>query len=316
VSELVPTSGLAGEVAAYGPTRRIRVLVSAWLASFTSVHTQTAYARDIKMWLAFCDEHDIDPLTAIRAHLDAWRTIGAGYDKPSDTSLSRRLSAISSFYAYLVDEEVIEKSPAARIRRPKIDPYYSPTHGLTQDGMRAMIAAAGEFGPRELAVVGTLVLSGLRVSELVLADIDDLGHEDGFRTIDVTRKGGAKQRLSLSEAAATVLDAYIGDRSSGPLIVTKSGRRISVYQVQRIVRKVAIAAKVPHAEKISPHSLRHTFVTLSMDAGALLHDVQDAVGHRDPKTTVRYNRARNQLRRNPAHKLSEYLTEPKPQGAQ
>lgn len=314
MTDLVRVAGLADEVAAYGPTRRVQVLVAAWLASFNSVHTQKAYARDMKMWLKFCDQHDLDPLQAIRAHIDLWKTQKAGYADPSDASLSRRISSISSWYDYLVHEEVLTRSPAAHIRRPKIDPYYSSTHGLDQAGAKAMIAAAGDFGARELAVVGGLLLTGLRVSELVLADVDDLGHEQGFRTIDVTRKGGAKQRLSLSEAAALVLDSYVADRSDGPLVVTKSGARISVHQVARIVRKVALAAKVPHADKISPHSLRHTFVTLSFESGAAIEDVQNAVGHRDPKTTVRYNRARQQLKRNPAHVLAQFLSDDKEQG--
>lgn len=309
MTELVPVEGLAGEVAQYGPTRRVQVLVAAWLASFNSIHTQKAYARDMKMWLTFCDEKQIDPLQAIRVHVDAWKTIGAGYSDPAPTSLSRRLSAISSWYDYLVFEEVLDKSPAAHIRRPKIDQNYSPTRGLTKQEAAAFLAAAADAGPREDAVVSLLMLSGLRCAELVLADVSDLGQDRGHRTLDVVRKGGAKQRVPLSPLATGPLDTYLGGRVSGALVTTKTGERISPTQVFRIVRKVAIAAGVAHAEEISPHSLRHTFATLSLDAGATLRDLQDAMGHRDPKTTMRYDRARGQLDRNPTYKLTEYLTD-------
>lgn len=314
MTDLVPISGLASEIEQYGPTRRVQVLVAAWLVSFNSVHTQKAYARDMKMWLRFCEEHDTDPLLAIRAHVDAWKNQGCGFTNGAATSIARRLSAVSSWYSYLVWEEVLDKSPAAHIKRPEVDPYYSSTRSVDQAGAKAMIAAAGDAGARDLAVVAVLLLSGLRESELVLADVDDLGWEDGYRTIDVVRKGGARQRLPLSEAAALALDGHVADRKTGALIVTSTGARISVHQVYRIVRKVALAARVPHADKISPHSLRHSFVTLALDSGAALHDVQDAVGHRDPKTTVRYSRARGQLKRNPTHKLTEYLSD-KEQGA-
>lgn len=309
MTDLVPVASLAQEIEQCGPTRRVQVLVAAWLVSFNSPHTQRAYARDMKTWLRFCDDVQVDPLLAIRAHVDAWKNQGCGFTNGAPTSIARRLSAVSSWYSYLVWEEVLDKSPAAHIKRPEVDPYYSSTRSVDQAGAKAMIAAAGDSGPRDLTVVAVLLLSGLRESELVLADVDDVGWEDGCRTIDVVRKGGARQRLPLSEAAAAALDGHIADRTSGPLIIDRAGERVSVYQVYRIVRRIALAAKVPHADKISPHSLRHSFVTLALDSGALLHDIQDAVGHRDPKTTVRYSRARGQLKRNPTHKLTEYLSE-------
>jgi site-specific recombinase XerD len=310
MTDIVPVTSLASEVATYGPTRRVQVLVAAWLASYSSVHTQRAYAGDMKKWLAFCDEQQIDPLQALRVHIDAWQTRWAGFTKePAPTSLARRLSSISSWYDYLLVEDVLDRSPAAHVRRPKVDQNYSPTRGLTKDETSAFLVAAEEAGPRENAVVSLLLLSGLRCAELVLADADDLGQDRGHRTLDVVRKGGAKQRVPLSPLATAPVDLYLGGRKTGPLIVTKTGERISPSQVFRIVRKVAVRAGVAHAEEISPHSLRHTFATLSLDAGATLRDLQDAMGHRDPKTTMRYDRARGQLDRNPTYKLTEYLTE-------
>ena len=307
MNELVPSEGLAAEVAAYGPTRRIQVLVASWLAAYSSVNTQKAYARDMKMWLAFCDEHDIDPLTALRAHIDVWRQRGAGYATPKDTSVARRLSAVSSWYDYLVKEDVLDRSPAAHIKRPQIDAGFSPTRGLDRDGAQAMLQAAHEAGPREHAVITLLMLSGLRCHEALLADVDDLGVERGHKTLDVVRKGGKKQRIPLDLETHAAVRAHVGDRSSGPLLVTSSGARLSATQVFRIVRKLAQVAAVPHAGEISPHSLRHTFATLALDSGAAIRDVQAAMGHADPKTTIRYDRARGQLDRNPTYGLAKWI---------
>jgi len=309
MTDLVPITSLSDEVSQYGPTRRVQVLVAAWLASFNAVNTQKAYARDMKMWLRFCEEADVDPLAVLRVHVDAWKQRGAGFDapKPHPPSVARRLSAVSSWYEYLVQEEVLDRSPAAHVKRPKVDNRHSTTFGLDEHEARAVIKAAGECGLRELAVVSVLLLTGIRNSELVESDVEDLGHERGHFTLDVTRKGGAKQRIVLTLAAVAALEVYLADRKSGPLIVTRTGARISREQVARIVRKVAIAAKVPHADKVSPHSLRHAFVTLSMDAGAMVEDVQDAVGHQSLDTTMRYKRNRGRLERFPGDKLARFV---------
>lgn len=307
MSGLVPIASLSDEVAQYGPTRRVQVLVTAWLAGYDSEHTRRAYGRDMRMWLDFCDEADLDPLLALRVHIDAWKQRGAGYPAPHPPSVARRLSAVSSWYEYLVQEEVLDRSPAAHVKRPKVDGRHSSTFGLDEHEARAVIRAAGDLGPRELAVVSILMLTGIRNNELVMADVDDLGHERGHFTLDVTRKGGAKQRIPLSLAAVAALEAYLADRRTGALIVTKTGARISPWQVFRIVRKSAVEAKVPHADKVSPHSLRHAFVTLSLDAGAMVEDVQDAVGHKSLDTTMRYKRNRGRLDKFPGYKLAAFL---------
>lgn len=306
MSEIVPVASLADEVASYGPTRRIHVLIAVWLESKNSQHTREAYERDMKQWLKFCDEANVDPLQALRAHADIWRNRGAGYADPAPASVARRLSAVSSWYTYLVQEDILDKSPLAHVARPAVSDE-SSTRGLSRDEARAVCEAARESGGWDEVVTKLLLFTGARESEIVLADVEDLGFEDGHRTLDVTRKGGKVQRLAIDLAAADPLEQYLGGRESGPLIVGRDGQRISPDQVFRTVRRVARIAGIPDPDGITPHSLRHTFATLSMDAGVDLRQIQKDMGHADPKTTIRYDRARRRLRDAATYKVTQWI---------
>jgi site-specific recombinase XerD len=271
-----------------------------------SEHTRKAYERDMRQWLAFCDEANVDPLAALRAHADVWKNRGAGYSNPAPASLARRLSAVASWYNYLVQEDVVDRSPLAHVSRPPVSDE-STTRCLTREQAKSMTDCATDLGPRDEAVIKLLLFSGVRESEAILSDIDDLGWEDGHRTLDVIRKGGKIQRIALSLVAADALERYIGDRTKGPIFVTSTGARMSASQVFRTVRRVARVADVPDPDEISPHSLRHTFATLSLDAGADIRQVQVDMGHADPKTTIRYDRARLRLRNAATYKLTEWI---------
>jgi integrase/recombinase XerD len=155
---------------------------------------------------------------------------------------------------------------------------------------------------------------GLRVDELAAADVTDLGHDRGHRILTVTRKGGRRATVVLPPATAAAMDAYLTDRAAGtgrpaegPLLATASGGRLDQAALWKLVRRLARAAGIPSWARLSPHSLRHTAITLALDAGAHLRDVQDFAGHRDPRTTRRYDRARDTLDRNAAYTLTAYL---------
>jgi integrase len=113
----------------------------------------------------------------------------------------------------------------------------------------------------------------------------------------------------LPPATAAAVDAYLATRAdeTGPLLATASGGRLDQAALWKLVRRLARAAGIPSWERLSPHSLRHTAITLALDAGAHLRDVQDFAGHRDPRTTRRYDRARDTLDRNAAYTLTAYL---------
>lgn len=149
-----------------------------------------------------------------------------------------------------------------------------------------------------------LGLNGLRVSEALGADIGDLSTERGHRVLRIKRKGGKTATVPLAPRTAEGVEGYVGDREDGPLFVTGTGARWHRSEAWRTLRRLATVAVPEKAKTLHPHDLRHAFVTLSLDAGASLRDVQDAAGHADPRTTRRYDRARHNLDRHPTYALA------------
>jgi hypothetical protein len=138
-------------------------------------------------------------------------------------------------------------------------------------------------------------LNGLRISEALGADITALGSERGHRTLTIVRKGGKIVTIPLAPRTARSLDLAIGERLDGPIFRRADGQRLDRHGAGRIVRRVAKRAGI--AKPISPHTLRHAFITAALDAGVPLRDVQEAASHADPRTTMRYDRARASLDR-------------------
>jgi integrase/recombinase XerD len=146
------------------------------------------------------------------------------------------------------------------------------------------------------------------VSEVPNADIDDLATERGHRVLVVKRKGGKKATIPLAPRTAEAVDAYVGERVSGPQFVTATGNSWQRSEVWRTLRRLAKTAVPSKSTSLHPHDLRHAFVTLSLDSGASLRDVRDAAGHADPRTTRQYDRARHNLDRHPTYALAGMVT--------
>jgi site-specific recombinase XerD len=219
-------------------------------------------------------------------------------------TIARRLCTVSCFYRYAEQEGLIAISPAAHVRRPRLD-YESHATGLDRNEVGAMLVAAGLAGARDHALISLLALNGLRVSEAIGVDIEDLGLERGHRTLTILRKGGKVVTIPMAPRTARAIDLAVGERCQGPIFVGSSDRRIDRHAAGRIVRRIARRAGI--AKRVGPHTLRHAFITAALDAGVPLRDVQEAASHSDPRTTMRYDRARVSLDRHATYIVATFL---------
>jgi site-specific recombinase XerD len=300
---------------------RDQVLVAAWLTGLRSARTRRAYAGDVAAWLCWLADRDTDVLAAGRVHVDLWAAtqLDAG---AAASSVRRRLSALSSFYRYCAAHDLTGRVPTHGVARPAVDPDYTATVGLDRDQARALVAAAdadtGAQAMRTAAVVRLLLHNALRVDEACAADIADLGEDSGHRVLRVVRKGARKAKIPLTPATVAALEAYLADRAlragvmdwrqlAGPLLATAKGGRLRQGHLWELVRRLARNAGVGAWDQLSPHSLRHSAITFALDAGATLRDAQDYAGHKDPRTTRRYDHSRDSLDRNAAYTVAAYL---------
>ena len=304
-------------------------LVVAWLATKRSPHTRAAYLRDLAQWAGWLASHGVPLLEADETAAAMWaRRLEALGVK--DSTAARKLTAVSSFYAWCARRGHVRTNPVAGLDRPAVDYDTSATPGLTRDQAIALLDAAdGDAGPqaaRTAALVATLLFTGARVSELLGADIEDLGTDRGHRVLRVRRKGGKIQALALPAPATGRIDAYLATRddvtalpalpgSAGPprrrvLFATGTGARMYRAEVRALLRRLGRTAGLPEelTGSLSPHAMRHAFATLNLDAGASLRDLQDAMGHASPRTTRRYDRSRGNLDRSPGYLLAGYIS--------
>ncbi|MET8259286.1 tyrosine-type recombinase/integrase [Micromonospora sp. NPDC005205] len=297
-------------------------VTEAWLRNRRlSEHTRDAYRRDVTGWLTWCSGHDLDPLRATFLHVNEYAralesSLGTRSGRPlTPATVARRLSALSSWYDFLVKLGAVPANPVSGADRPRLDRDHSATVGLTPEEVDALLSAAdadtGATAVRNRAALALLADLGLRVGELISLDLTDLGTERGHRSVRFVGKGGKQRRRALTPGTGHALDAYLAQRAAttgvpvsqltGPLLVTASGARLDRHSVFRMVRRLARAAGIPAWAKLSPHSLRHAFATTARSEGVPLEDVQDAMGHADPRTTRRYDRDRHNLDRDPAY---------------
>jgi len=269
-----------------------RLALAGFLAGYSGL-TRAAYELDLRQYATWCQQHQLRLFAARRADIECFARDLEARGRARAT-ITRRLCTVAGFYRYAVEEELLDHSPAAHVRRPQLD-YESHAAGLDRNELGALLVAAGLGPPDEHALMSVLALNGLRVSEATGTNIEALGVERGHRTLVITRKGGKVVTIPLAPRTARAIDLAIGERCEGPVFLAADGRRLDRHGAARIVRRVARRAGI--TKPIGPHTLRHAFITAALDAGVPLRDVQEAASHADPRTTMRYDRARGSLDR-------------------
>jgi tyrosine recombinase XerC len=208
-------------------------------------------------------------------------------------SISRKLSAIRSFYHYLLREEFVATSPVADTSSPKLDKRL-PKFLTPEETIRLLEApdSSTALGQRDRALIELLYASGLRVSELVSLDLEQINLDTN--EIRAWGKGSKERVVLMGKPAATALASYLsqgrpqllGKKKSYALFLNRDGGRLTERSVQRILGKYTRVAGIK--KRVHPHLLRHTFATHLLDGGADLRVVQELLGHASLVSTQIY----------------------------
>jgi len=281
------------------PVELVEQTVAGFLLGY-GPNTRCAYQSDLECFFVFCEGVQTPPQDATRGTLNAfsaWMREVRGY---SASTVARRLTAVSSWFRYLLIEGYVDRNPMEHVRRPKVGDDSAST-GLTKDELNDLQIYAYIESAQTCALIMLLSNNGLRISEALNLDVEDLRVERGYNIVEITRKGGKTALVPLNNVTYAAIMDHLNGRTTGPIFLAPHGGRLDRFRAYKLIRKLAKKAGLD--ESLHPHDLRATFVTMALEAGAPLQDVQDAVGHADPRTTQRYNSRRNRLENNPTFLL-------------
>jgi integrase/recombinase XerC len=274
-----------------------------------SPHTVRAYESDVTQYLAFVASETgkkISELGPADLDMNSVRLHVASLNKADKAraSVARKLSAIRTFVKYLRREEIIDHDPAAMAVAPKRDQTI-PTH-LSEPEIARLIETpdtGDPLGRRDRAILELFYASGLRLSELVAIDLEDLNLGD--RMVRVMGKGGKERILPFNQSTVSAVKAWMKDRAAilgnrepgagsrkkskvvkDPLFINYRGTRLTGRSVDRLLRRYV--AQCSTRMGVSPHALRHSFATHLLQRGADLRAIQELLGHARLSTTQRY----------------------------
>ncbi|MDT8442792.1 MAG: tyrosine recombinase XerC [Desulfuromonadales bacterium] len=256
-----------------------------------SPHTRAAYLRDLAEFQSFMEQNGGAGRADLK-RIDSFllrRYLADLHKRNQRTSIARKLSALRTFFRYLVREGHLSGNPAEGLSTPKLNRYLPKT--LSVDEAAALMERG--YGTtlsdlRDRAIVELFYASGLRVSELTSLDVGALDLRE--RLVRVIGKGRKERILPIGrkshEALVTYLEARGMPADDEPLFLNARGGRLTPRSVQRNLKTRLLKAGI--IKDISPHALRHSFATHLLDGGADLRAIQELLGHASLSTTQKY----------------------------
>ena len=255
-----------------------------------SPHTDSNYRRDLHLFVGYCTRSDVPQWARVDSqHV---RSFAAAEFRrgQSPRTIQRRLSALRSFFNFLLREGVLRANPASDVQAPKAKKRLPAT--LDADLMARLLSfrADEQLSVRDKAIMELFYSSGLRLSELTDLDLADLDLPD--RTVRVTGKGSKTRVLPVGRFAVEALSAWLSQRATiadvgeQAVFVAQSGRRISVRAVQ--VRVATWARRQGLGMHVHPHMFRHSFASHLLESSQDLRGVQELLGHSNIATTQVY----------------------------
>ncbi|MBU1809073.1 MAG: tyrosine-type recombinase/integrase [Candidatus Omnitrophica bacterium] len=279
-----------------------------------SPKTVAAYGYDLGKFSQFADKElgdewkleDVDQY-AIKAYMQF--LANTGYRKANETvSRGRKLATLKSFFGHLTSLGKVKSDPTVLVKMPKTK-QKEPSYLTEQEYKRLLRTvrknATAYFKERDMAIVTMLLGMGLRLSELTALDIGDVNFDDG--SVKITRKGGKERILPANDEVMISIQRYLKTRESkspqSPLLLSKRDRRISNASVWHLVGKYMRQAQI-EKDKLSPHTLRHTFATILLRQGENILTIKELLSHRNLRTTERYLHINNEDLKNAVGKIS------------
>ena len=251
-----------------------------------SRNTVASYCSDVVKFLAFLT---VAPSDAAPEDIERYLSSLSGISKRSQ---ARLLSALRSFFGWLVLEGMMEDNPCDRVDSPKLGQYLPEVLSVEEViSIIETVDLSSWQGLRDRAILEVLYGCGLRVSEAVELRISCLYLDEGY--IKVIGKGNKERLVPVGEMAAQALTAYLESRpvpfdaqSDDLVFLNRFGRSLSRQSMFLMIKKNALVADV--RKEISPHTLRHSFATHLVEGGADLRLVQEMLGHENITTTEIY----------------------------
>ena len=261
-----------------------------------SVHTQRNYLNDLRQFSQFLQKEFPDRDLATIDNLTIRSYLGALYKKNKKSSIARKLASLRTFFKFLLRKNILGDDPTALVSTPRLEKHM-PSF-LSVDEMFALLTMPDGTtlaGIRDRAIMETLYSSGLRVSELVGMNEENLDANLGI--VRVLGKGKKERIVPIGKKALAAVQNYLrarkerntSPRSSSsklPLFKNLRGGRLTARSVARIINRYIEECGI--VKNISPHALRHSFATHMLDAGADLRAIQELLGHVSLSTTQKY----------------------------
>jgi integrase/recombinase XerC len=259
-----------------------------------TVKTIEAYRHDLGKFSEFAVKEmgeswkwgDVDQYT-IKAYLQSLADRGN-----AAVSRGRKLATLKSFFKYLTSQGTVKTNPTATIKMPKTQ-QKEPSYLTEQEYKRLLRTvqknATKYFKTRDTAIVTMFLGMGLRLSELVELDVGNINFDDG--TIKVIRKGNHERILPANDEVMITLSRYLKTRENTTaqqsVFLSKRNQRIDSGSVWHLVKKYLEQAQI-EKDKLSPHTLRHTFATMLLKQGENILTIKELLSHKNLRTTERY----------------------------
>ena len=286
--------------------RNVEELATRFLSSHLSGNTREAYRCDLRSFFSRFGDGDLSGITT--EDIASYRDELMKQLKPS--TVASKLAVIRHFFRFCVGEGIQGHNPAQSVRSPKV-PQYSSTNGLTKEQAESLLRQpdmSALKGKRDYAILCLMLHNGLRNSEVTGIRWGDFSDERGYTVLSICGKGGKECVAKIKPKIMTAIEDYvkasgrkmephfplfIGQKTHAGVRWNRIGKPLAAETIRYMVKRYGRMAGIQ--KHITPHSLRHTCVTLCLDGGGTIRHAQYLARHADPKTTMRYDRNRNNL---------------------